>query len=138
MGNESEWVVDWDACKQLLKISLTCQVIREQFGVVGLRIFNFLREGQPPQKLEDNDIFSVCMVNPDQGREILNAMTCQCLISLQEVPRGLNIPSFWLYYVDPKRAEMAVLQSIYQAILNLRIRFRVESAKVAPLEKQCQ
>merc|ERR1711953_637583 len=74
---------------------------------------------------------------PDwKGREILHKMALHQFINWQEVPRTSTLPlnsSHWLYYVDPNRVEQAILQSVMQAVLNLRVRFRVESAKIAPL-----
>lgn len=138
-GGECEWAVDWHAARRLLLSTTTAQLIRDQFGPFGLRIFNLLNERNPPQKLEEKDIFSTCMVPPEEGREVLNAMVQRCVVSWQEVPRSANTPlsaSYWLYYVDRKRVEMTMLQSVMQASLNLRVRFAAESVAVEPLESR--
>jgi len=134
-----EWCVEWQGARRLLLASATSQLIRDQFGTVGLRIFNLLNERTPPQKLEEKDIFRACMVPPEEGREILNAMVRRYIVTWQEVPRSANTPlslSYWLYYVDRRRVELAILQNVMQATLNLRVRFRAESAKVVPLESR--
>lgn len=138
-GAQVEWAVDWHSARRLLLSSTMSQLIRDQFGPFGLRIFNLLNERNPPQKLEEKDIFSICMVPPEEGREVLNAMVQRCVVSWQEVPRSANTPlsaSYWLYYVDRRRVELSMLQSVLQAALNLRVRFAAESAAVEPLESR--
>merc|ERR1712060_944728 len=99
-------------------------------GTVGLRIFNLLNERWPPQRLEDKDIFQTRMVPHEEGREVLNEMVCRHMVSWQEVPRSAAsststlASSFWLYYVDPRRVDLALVQNSIQAILNMRVRFR--------------
>jgi len=134
-----EWCVEWQGARRVLLASATSQLVRDQFSTVGLRIFNLLNERNPPQKLEEKDIFNTCMVPPAEGREVLNEMVRRFIIRWQEVPKSANTPlsaSYWLYYVDRRRVELAVLQSALQAVLNLRTRFRAESAKVVPLESR--
>jgi len=136
---QCEWAMDWQGARRLLLSATTSQLIRDQFGTLGLRIFNLLKERNPPQKLEEKDIFSICMVPPEEGREVLNAMVQRCVVSWQEVPRSPNTPlsaSYWLYYVDRRRVELTMLQSVLQAALNLRVRFASESAAVEPLESR--
>mmetsp|Transcript_104689 Transcript_104689/g.207993 ORF Transcript_104689/g.207993 Transcript_104689/m.207993 type:complete len:566 (+) Transcript_104689:113-1810(+) len=138
-GPQCEWAVDWHGARRLLLSSTTSQLIRDQFGPFGLRIFNLLNERNPPQKLEEKDIFNICMVPPEEGRAVLNAMVQSCVVSWQEVPRSANTPlsaSYWLYYVDRRRVELTMLQSVLQAALNLRLRFAAESAVVEPLESR--
>eukprot|EP00913_Durusdinium_trenchii_P018203 g17101.t1 len=61
------------------------QLIRDRFGQVGLRIFNLLQEGDPPQKLEENHIFNICMIPLQEGREILQSMVKHSVLNLQQV-----------------------------------------------------
>jgi len=132
-----EWGVEWVGARRLINNVAISQLLRDQFGTVGLRIFNLLNERSPPQKMEEKDICSTCMVPPSEGREVLNEMVRRFIIYWQEVPKSANTPlsaSLWLYYVDRRRVKLALLQNAVQALLNLRIRFRVESAKVVPLE----
>mmetsp|Transcript_3578 Transcript_3578/g.11265 ORF Transcript_3578/g.11265 Transcript_3578/m.11265 type:complete len:287 (+) Transcript_3578:1829-2689(+) len=132
-----EWCMEWTGARRLLHASATSQLIRDQFGTTGLRIFNLLNEKSPPQKMEEKDIFSTCMVPPSEGRETLNEMVRRFIICWQEVPKNASTPlsaSFWLYYVDRNRVQHTILQNVMQAALNLRMRFRVESLKVIPLE----
>jgi len=134
-----EWSIQWQEGKKMMLMSVRSQLIRDQFGTLGLRIFNLLNEGNPPQKLDESEIFRACMVPIAEGRDVLNSMVRRSFISWQEVPKSANTPlaaSFWLYYVDRERAKSAMILSTLQAMLNLRIRFRIESAKVAPLESR--
>jgi len=135
----SEWCMDWQRARKLLIDAATSQLIRDQFGVVGLRMFNLLNESNPPQRLEEWQIFSTCMVPPTDGREVLNAMVRRSVVNWQEVPRSSSLPlvtSYWLYYVDRRRLESALVWNVLQAILNLRVRFRQEMAKGAALESR--
>eukprot|EP00927_Polykrikos_kofoidii_P054990 TRINITY_DN49306_c0_g1_i1.p1 TRINITY_DN49306_c0_g1~~TRINITY_DN49306_c0_g1_i1.p1 ORF type:complete len:571 (+),score=86.76 TRINITY_DN49306_c0_g1_i1:76-1788(+) len=139
MQEVPEWTIDWMGVRRLLLNSAVSQLVRDQFGMFGLRVFNLLVDRQPPQKLEDKDIFQHCMVPQESGRETLNKMVARSVVMLQEVPKSAAAPlaaSFWLYYVDHRRAEIALFNSVVQATLNMRVRFRVETAKVAPLESR--
>mmetsp|Transcript_24272 Transcript_24272/g.61859 ORF Transcript_24272/g.61859 Transcript_24272/m.61859 type:complete len:600 (+) Transcript_24272:108-1907(+) len=134
-----EWCIDWGTVKKLLTNATTSQIIRDQFGTEGLRMFNLLRESSPPQKLEDKQIFEVCFVQPLEGREILNEMVRRSIVNWQEVPRGGGAPltaSFWLYYVDLRRLNASLLWNVLQAMLNLRVRFRLEVDKGRLLESR--
>jgi len=138
-----EWSVEFSSVKNLLKQSVTSQLIRDQFGLPGLRIFNLLNEGRIPQKLEEKDITSRCMVKPEQSREILNAMVLRHIVHWQEVAKRESTNSlqpfggsFWFYYVDRKHLDMCMLHDVYQALLNLRVRFRTVVANTAPLESR--
>eukprot|EP00929_Paragymnodinium_shiwhaense_P012373 TRINITY_DN11944_c0_g1_i1.p1 TRINITY_DN11944_c0_g1~~TRINITY_DN11944_c0_g1_i1.p1 ORF type:complete len:562 (-),score=129.95 TRINITY_DN11944_c0_g1_i1:155-1840(-) len=141
-GEESEMAefrLEWPAVQKLCVQPVISQLIRDRFGPVGLRIYNLLTDREPPQKLEERDIFSTCMVSVDVGRPLLNAMVRARLVNWQEVPKQAAVPlvaSFWLHYVDPKRAEGALLLTAMQSILNLRISLRHQTAKVAPLESR--
>jgi len=133
-----EWCIEWQAAKRAVSSAVASQLVRDQFGPVGLRIYNLLNEGHPPQKLEEGDIFTICMVPVGKGREILNAMVRRHIVLWQEVPKiaGLLVSSFWLFYIDRNRVQLALLEQVFQTVLNLRIRFRVESAKTARLESR--
>lgn len=138
MAEEQQWSALWEKAKRSLVKFIKAQLIRDEFGQPGHRMFNFLVAKSPPQKYEDKDIFDACMVSPQEGREILNNMVRSHFVHWQEVPKGGANPqpysSFWLYYVDIPRAEAAMTQNAMQAMLNLRVRFRVESKRTAPLE----
>lgn len=138
-GPVYQWRVDWDCARQMLQASMRSQLIKDQFGILGLRIFNLLSEREPKQKLEEEQIFEICMIPAVEGRKILNAMVRGFVLNWQEVPKSATAPlmkSFWLYYVDHSRVEQMMVQSALQGILHLRTRFRVESGKVAPLESR--
>jgi len=135
----SEWCLDWQRARKLLVDAATSQLIRDQFGIAGLRMFNLLSEANPPQRLEEWQIFSICMVPPAEGREALNEMVRRAIVNWQEVPRNSSLPlvaSYWLYYVDHRRLESALVWNVLQAILNLRVRFRQEMANGAALESR--
>merc|ERR1712048_194842 len=73
--------------------------------------------------------------------EILNEMCRRSIVHWQEVPKSASTPNnnislFWLYYVDRSRLKQQLLWNVYQSILNLRVRFRVETARVLPLESR--
>merc|ERR1712054_445823 len=98
-----------------------------------------LNEQPVPQKIEETQIFQECMVPVPAGRELLHQMTRRHIIQWQEVAksqasRGPDFNSFWLYYVDRQHVHMAILHDVFQAILNLRIRFRTEVQKTVHLE----
>eukprot|EP00747_Dinoflagellata_sp_TGD_P207189 gnl/TRDRNA2_/TRDRNA2_80787_c0_seq1.p1 gnl/TRDRNA2_/TRDRNA2_80787_c0~~gnl/TRDRNA2_/TRDRNA2_80787_c0_seq1.p1 ORF type:complete len:617 (+),score=82.57 gnl/TRDRNA2_/TRDRNA2_80787_c0_seq1:111-1853(+) len=134
-----EWAVDWVQARRVVLRATFSLLIRDQFGPIGLRIYNLLNENQVPQKLDENQIFSACMVPANEGREVLNAMVRSHIVQLQEVPKGGLAPlgmNFWLYYVNRNRLETALLRRAFHAILNLRIRFREESARTAHLESR--
>ena len=46
----AEWRVDWAHAMAFLRRLTLSQLIRDRFGLVGLRIFNLLQEGHPPQE----------------------------------------------------------------------------------------
>jgi len=146
--NVEEWTVEWPKARDLLHSVVRSQVLRDRFGEMGLRILNLLNEKDTPQKLEENEIFHVCMIPQTEGREMLNAMVKSHLINLQEVSRGaaggtshsatgVNMGmSYWLYYIDRAQVEGTLLQMALKAMLNLRIRFRVERMKSLALESR--
>ena len=135
----SEWIVDWDrACECLRRMALS-QFIRDRFGKLGLRIFNLLLEESPPQRLEEAYIFKACMIPMLDGRELLQSMAKNSVLCWQQVARssdGAVANSVWLYYVDIRRMVPSMLDLAYNAMLNLRVRFRAESARVAPMESR--
>lgn len=136
---QAEWAVEWYAARNIMLSSIKSQLIRDQFGLTGHRIFNLLSEKNPPQKLEEKDILQACMVPLNEGREILNGMCRAHVVNWQELPKSSTGPytgAFWMYYVDHKRVELMMLQGVLQSLLNLRVRFRVESRKTAPLESR--
>ncbi|CAE7491759.1 polr3c [Symbiodinium natans] len=135
----SEWIVDWDRACECLRSMALSQLVRDRFGKIGLRIFNLLLEENPPQKLEEGQIFKIAMIPILDGRELLQAMARSCVLSWQQVARssdGAVANSVWLYYVDMRRVVPSMLDLAYNSILNLRIRFRAESARVAPMESR--
>lgn len=135
----NEWCIEWPRAKKILINATTTQLIRDQFGTAGLRIFNLLSEGNPPQRLEDSHIFNICMIPPTEGREILHAMITRGILTWQEISRGANSPlvaSYWLHYVDRRRLEASLTWNVLQAILNLRVRFRVEMERGQLLESR--
>eukprot|EP00928_Gymnodinium_smaydae_P081115 TRINITY_DN64690_c0_g1_i1.p1 TRINITY_DN64690_c0_g1~~TRINITY_DN64690_c0_g1_i1.p1 ORF type:complete len:581 (-),score=137.45 TRINITY_DN64690_c0_g1_i1:72-1769(-) len=134
-----EYCIAWDEARDLLVGLARSQLIREQFGMTGLRMFNFLAEREPPQKLEEERIFEVCMVPMVEGRQVLNAMVRAGFVRWQEIPKSANAPlmaSYWLYYVDKKSVEHAIIQRTLWSILGLRVRFRAEGAQLAALESR--
>ncbi|CAJ1368861.1 unnamed protein product, partial [Effrenium voratum] len=67
------------------------------------------------------------------------AMVKSSLLQWQQLARssdGAVANSNWLYYVDPRRLGFAVQDLAMQAILNLRVRFRAENARIIPLESR--
>mmetsp|Transcript_56989 Transcript_56989/g.124660 ORF Transcript_56989/g.124660 Transcript_56989/m.124660 type:complete len:568 (+) Transcript_56989:413-2116(+) len=134
-----EWAVRWTSVRKFLADAATSQLIRDQFGAAGLRMFNLLKANDPPQKLEDTHIFEICFVPPTEGRQILNEMVRRCVVHWQEVPRTSGSPlsaSFWLYYVDVRRLQAALVWNVLQAVMNLRCRFRAEVSKGETLESR--
>ncbi|CAK9109256.1 unnamed protein product [Durusdinium trenchii] len=137
----SEWIVDWAKAGDCLRSLTMSQLIRDRFGQVGLRIFNLLQEGDPPQKLEENHIFNICMIPLQEGREILQSMVKHSVLNLQQVARnsdGAVANSLWLYYVDMRRVWASTEELVLDALLNLRTRFRSENARIMPLESRAQ
>lgn len=138
-----EWQVDWPKVKSEMERACTSQLIRDQFGIAGLRIFNLLNERTPKQKLEEREISSKCMVKPEETREVLNNMVLRHIINWQEVAKREFTSqqpfggSFWFYYIDESHVKICILHDVYQALLNLRVRFRTEVARTAPLESRC-
>ncbi|CAE8720054.1 unnamed protein product [Polarella glacialis] len=138
-NDNSEWSVEWPKLRQKLVEFTRSQLVRDQFGTLGLRMFNLLSDKDPPQRLEENQIFNSCMVPVAEGREILNNMVRRSLVQWQQVPRSSDnaiCSSYWLYYVDKQRVESALEEGALRALLNLRVRFCHESAKVVPLESR--
>lgn len=139
MGEIPEWCLSWKEAKKLVVGATTSQLVRDQFGAIGFRIYNQLCEKTPPQKLDEKEIFQSCMVPQPEGREILNSMVRRGILRWQEVPRSASSPlihSFWLYYVDLHRVNAVLLQTALKMILSLRVRFRVQNAKMLPLESR--
>lgn len=139
----SEWAIEWGATRKILWKQTTSNLIREQFGVIGLRIFNLLAEEDVPQKYEERDICQICMIPANNGREILNKMVQKNLVSWQEVPRTTSASSsignsLWLYYINRKRVDRVLQAMILKGMLNLRIRFGVEHGKTEKLENRRQ
>jgi predicted ArsR family transcriptional regulator len=78
------------------------------------------------------------MVTNKDARNLLNWLSKQNLIQLQEVPRGTgrvndNSKSYFLWYVDRRRRRDALLASCYQLLSNLHTRREEEIVKRADL-----
>mmetsp|Transcript_34665 Transcript_34665/g.80911 ORF Transcript_34665/g.80911 Transcript_34665/m.80911 type:complete len:524 (+) Transcript_34665:122-1693(+) len=142
MREDKEWVAEWTKASEVLSGVVRSQLLRDRFGEMGLRIFNLLNESTPPQKLEENEIFHVCMVPQTEGREMLNAMVKSHFLNWQEVAKSAagTVPtllaSYWLYYVDRQQVQETLQQIAFKALLNLRIRYRVECAKTPALDSR--
>eukprot|EP00435_Cladocopium_sp_Y103_P074572 s105_g49.t1 len=139
-GEDTEWLVDTTRCAQVLRRLALSQLIRERFGAVGLRIFNLLQDGHPPQDSKLSEPMQ-------EGREILQAMVRHSVLQLQQVARssdGAVANSVWLYYVDLRRVLASTEDLVLNAILNLRIRVQrvgsslgaEENARIMPLESR--
>merc|ERR1712139_151261 len=86
---EAEYAVEWSQARKLMLQAVISQLIRDEFGLAGLRIYNLLNENdRTPQKWEDTRIFRTCMVPPDQGADVLNKMTLRHIVKWQEVGRN--------------------------------------------------
>eukprot|EP00933_Yihiella_yeosuensis_P022666 TRINITY_DN17815_c0_g1_i2.p1 TRINITY_DN17815_c0_g1~~TRINITY_DN17815_c0_g1_i2.p1 ORF type:complete len:120 (+),score=18.55 TRINITY_DN17815_c0_g1_i2:302-661(+) len=79
------------------------------------------------------------MIPQAEGREILYAMLKNSVIRSQQLARssdGAVAQSYWLYYIDHKHLMKTLHDNAMQAMLNIRVRFRKESALVVPLESR--
>ena len=92
----SEWIVDWDrACECLRSVALS-QLIRDRFGKIGLRIFNFLLEESPPQVAGGKIAKPAQNCSSACGGRVLigsSAIRYYATVPLAEAGRGANLQS---------------------------------------------
>lgn len=115
---------------QLQALETAC---RDRHGNEGVRVVRLLLE---TGKMDEKQISKVAMMAPKDCRPLLFALSADNFISLQEVPRGADrnpTRTFFLWYVDLRKAYAALLRDAYKTLYNIGVRRQAEAEE--PLVK---
>jgi DNA-directed RNA polymerase III subunit RPC3 len=111
--------VEFELLARALQLRVLDGVARERYGDAGVRILRLLRG---LGKTAETQIGKVGMMPPKEVRPLLSAMAADGLVSMQEVPKSADRnPSrtFYLWYVDLKKAAAVVLGQLYKIQYNI-------------------
>ena len=119
------------------------------YGQDGARVFELLISSN--QKMESVHIADVCAISREDSLKILHRFQTDGLCSAQEVPKVVSAggatsvsgvsammrsvaSAIWLYYVDKPKARKNLATLVFQTIINLRRRFRLEVTRQCKIE----
>lgn len=115
---------------QLQALEAAC---RDRHGNEGVRVMRLLLE---TGKMDEKQISKIAMMAPKDCRPLLFALSADNFISLQEVPRGADrnpTRTFFLWYVDLRKAYATLLRNAYKTLYNIGARRQAEAEE--PLVK---
>lgn len=111
-----EWTVDFDELVSYMQETEVDDIIFETFGRLGCRIARILRQ---KGKLEEKQIQKFGLLKLKDVRTKLVEMQMSGIVDIQEVPKDSTHAAgrtIFLWYFDPDRVKMIVLEHIYKTI----------------------
>ncbi|KAG5651277.1 hypothetical protein H0H81_009220 [Sphagnurus paluster] len=137
--SSSKVQVEFEIIGRRLRRRVLESVTRERHGIGGVRILRLLLD---TGKMDEKQISKIVMMAPKDVRPLLAALTADSLISTQEVPKSADrnpTRTFYLWYVDPRKAYSVILGNLYKTLYNIGMRRHAEdgtSEVKAVLEKR--
>ncbi|KIY43706.1 hypothetical protein FISHEDRAFT_52951 [Fistulina hepatica ATCC 64428] len=135
----SKTQVEFETVGRRMRRQVYEAVTREKYGVEGLRIVRLLLD---IGKMDEKEISKVVMMAAKDVRPLLSAMAADSLVATQEVPKTADrnpTRTFYLWYVDLRKAYAAILRGLYQTLYNIGQRRQAEEEEPvvrAVLEKR--
>ena len=111
-----EWTVDFDELVNYMQETELDDIIFEAFGQLGCRIARILRQ---KGKLEEKQIQKFGLLKLKDVRTKLVEMQMSGIVDIQEVPKDSTRAAgrtIFLWYFDPERVKMIVLEHIYKTM----------------------
>jgi DNA-directed RNA polymerase III subunit RPC3 len=111
-----EWTVDFDELVNYMQETELDDIIFEAFGQLGCRIARILRQ---KGKLEEKQIQKFGLLKLKDVRTKLVEMQMSGIVDIQEVPKDSTRAAgrtIFLWYFDPDRVRMIVLEHIYKTM----------------------
>jgi DNA-directed RNA polymerase III subunit RPC3 len=111
-----EWTVDFDELVNYMQETELDDIIFEAFGQLGCRIARILRQ---KGKLEEKQIQKFGLLKLKDVRTKLVEMQMSGIVDIQEVPKDSTRAAgrtIFLWYFDPDRVKMIVLEHIYKTM----------------------
>ncbi|MCJ1307299.1 RNA polymerase III subunit C82 [Agyrium rufum] len=124
------WTIKYHPLVSRLRLIELENIVLNRYGAPGLRIIRILLE---KGKLDEKALGAMSLLNQKILRSILTTMNEAGHLELQEIPRDNNRqPSrtMFLWFFDPERCRLKVLEETYQAMARCLQRRRVEKEKV--------
>ncbi|KIM57099.1 hypothetical protein SCLCIDRAFT_1219780 [Scleroderma citrinum Foug A] len=131
--------VEFDIINRRLRRRVLESVARERHGEDAVRVLRLLLD---VGKMDEKQIAKIAMMANKDVRPLLSAMSSDCLISTQEVPKSADhnpTRTFYLWHVDLNRAYSTLLGSLYKTLFNINARRQAEQEEPvvkAVLEKR--
>ncbi|KAF9792413.1 hypothetical protein BJ322DRAFT_998384 [Thelephora terrestris] len=125
--------VEFDIIHRRMQLQALEAACRDRHGNEGVRVMRLLLE---TGKMDEKQISKIAMMAPKDCRPLLFALSADNFISLQEVPRGADrnpTRTFFLWYVDLRKAYATLLRSAYKTLYNIGVRRQSEAEE--PLVK---
>ncbi|TFK67900.1 hypothetical protein BDN72DRAFT_842495 [Pluteus cervinus] len=118
--------VEFEVIGRRLRRRILESVTRERYGKEGLRVLRLLLDAG---KLDEKQISKAVMMAPKDVRPLLAAMTADFLVSTQEIAKSSDrnpARTFYLWYVDSKKAYSIILGQFYKTLYNICMRMQSE------------
>ncbi|KAF8306433.1 hypothetical protein DL93DRAFT_2172096 [Clavulina sp. PMI_390] len=129
--------VEYDLIGKRLRQEVLDNLVRDKWGVCGIRIINVLRDCG---KLDSEQIAKRAMLKKVDVQKYLKDMSTESIVSSFEMARGTDRQasrSIYLWFIDTPRTYSSLLYSLYRTQSNILVRIRTEREHVLPLlEKQ--
>ncbi|KAL4065333.1 RNA polymerase III subunit RPC82-domain-containing protein [Scleroderma yunnanense] len=131
--------VEFEIINRRLRQRVLESVARERHGEDAVRILRLVLD---VGKMDEKQLAKVAMMANKDVRPLLSAMSSDCLISTQEIPKGADhnpTRTFYLWHVDLNRAYSTLLGNLYKTLFNISTRRQAEQEEPllkAVLEKR--
>ena len=138
-GGGGAYVIDYNACYELLLSNTIESIIEERYGCKALRVIKNL---QRKKFLEMSQLSECTLIPPQELHDIMSRLYRENMVSLQEVPRLEEyVPgkTFYLYYFDVDKVRRILLDRAFQIIGNMIVKRRTvfeESERVLQKEER--
>jgi len=132
------WKIRFDDACNLLRMATLERIIKDRYGLAGLRIMSLLVE---KGKLEEKHLSAFILVNQKSMRVLLAEMLANGHLELQEVPRdAVRAPgkTMFFWYFDPRRCTTKVLEEVYKAMARCMQRVKIEKEKYQSVIEKSQ
>ncbi|KAF8580680.1 hypothetical protein K439DRAFT_1636837 [Ramaria rubella] len=118
-GGTGKVQVEFDIICRRLRQRVLEAVARERYGDDAVRIIRVLLA---MDKMDEKHLAKVAMLSHKDVRPLLSSLSADSLISLQEIPKGNDrnpARTFYLWFVDLKKAYSVLLGNIHKSLYNI-------------------
>ncbi|KAF8522102.1 hypothetical protein BU17DRAFT_45192 [Hysterangium stoloniferum] len=118
-GGTGKVQVEFEIICRRLRQRVLEAVARERYGDDAVRIIRVLLD---TDKMDEKHVTKVAMLSHKDVRPLLSSLSSDSLISLQEIPKGNDrnpARTFYLWFVDLKKAYSVLLGNIHKTLFNI-------------------